>query len=98
MNHQGSTGKTATASLSPTLPLSNRDAGCGSLLLFLASPLHLPREQASLLCLLDIWDSGVSLSPGFEPYTSFRGVKATYLGERTAWEEVSNNRTASRKF
>ena len=37
-------------------------------------------------------------SPGFEPYTSFRGVKATYLEERTAWEEVSNNSTASRKF
>lgn len=37
-------------------------------------------------------------SPGFEHYTSSRGAKATYLGEWTAWEEVSNNRTAPRKF
>lgn len=37
-------------------------------------------------------------SPGFEPCTSFRGVKTLYLGERTAWEEVSNNRAPLRNF
>lgn len=37
-------------------------------------------------------------SPGFEPYISFRGVKTIYLGEWTAWEDVSNNRTSLRKF
>lgn len=50
------------ASLFPTLPVSNTDDGCGSLLLlFMASPLHLLGQQAPLLYLLGTWDSGMSL-------------------------------------
>ena len=49
----------------------------------------LPAEYMGLCCVS---------SPGLEPYTSFRGIKTVYLGERRACEEVSNIRTSLWKF
>ncbi|KAF2974344.1 hypothetical protein EK904_009904 [Melospiza melodia maxima] len=75
-----------------------RDAGSGLLFPFMAPPLHLPGQQASLLSLLNTGILACLFSTSLEPYTFFRGTKTIYLEEWTIWLEISNTRISLRKF
>lgn len=80
------------------LPVSNRDAGSDFLFLFMAPPLHLPGQQASLLSLLDTGILACLFSLSLEPYTFVRGTETIYLEEWTTWLEIYNSRISLRKF
>lgn len=97
MNHQKSTGKTAAVSLFPTLPLSNRAAGNGSLLLFWH---RFPLSKKSGYLCSACWiymDSGVYLLQSLD-LIHFQKHKSYVSVEWTAWDEVSNTRTLLGKF